>query len=214
MRLSAWRFFLLLCVCSFLLAPGAKALPEGNWRNYQDQYSKARGNCPDCQDGEAMATASVGVPHGLYVDINDPPCGDPSFAEAELSPEVKGAVAAYFYSQVGPAATFATPIVDSIVSEVARYAGNNEGEIGRAYRRATNQPQIASCAKAIVVLPKSVNVTRTLEGMDCPAGGWCALVGQDESQEIDQNLFAMSITGKNWSHNTAASVWLKVFYRR
>ena len=186
---------------------------EGNWRSFQDPYSKARGNCAECQDGEAMAVSKVKISPGLYVDINDPPCGDAAF-QTELPAEVKAGMAAFFYSQAGPDATFAAGIADATFHVFAQGALVNEGEIGRWVRRDAMQRQVSSCARAAVILPKSVNITRVVPAMDCPAGGLCNLAGQAATSDVDTNLVGISVIGKNWSHDQAAFVILKVFYKR
>jgi hypothetical protein len=192
---------------------------EGNWRKWQDPYSKARGNCPECQDGEAMVSSTVSIPNSGYVDIDNPPCGDPSFNSVSVPASVKKAVAAYFYAQdggtvSGTVATFAVGIAEQTINAVAAAASVDAGELGRLTRMATGQPQVSSCGRAIVTIPKTVNVTRIVPTMHCPANGWCALANQPATAEVDGSLFAVSVVGKNWSHNNGASVTLKVFYTR
>lgn len=192
---------------------------EGNWRSWQDPQSKARGNCSECKDGEAMVSATVSIPNSGYVDIDSPPCGDPSFNSIRIPDPMKKAVAAYFYAQGGGAvsgtvASFAVGITEQIVNAVAAAASTDAGEVGRFVRRSTGQPQVSACGRAVVTIPKTVNIQRIVPSMHCPAGGWCALASEPATDEVDNNLFTVSVVGKNWSHNNGASVTLKVFYTR
>jgi hypothetical protein len=195
--------------------PGA-AGQEGNWRNWRDPQSQAAGNCSECQAGEAMVQATVSIPNSGYVDIDNPPCGDPSFNSVRIPDAVKVAAAAYFKSQgdLGGAAAYAVGLSEQIINTVAAAASQDAGELGRFVRRATGQPQVSSCGRAVVTLPKEVNITRMVPSMNCPAGGWCALGNQPTADEADKDLIVASVVGKNWSHNNGAFVTLKVFYRR
>jgi hypothetical protein len=208
-----------LVLFCFLVSSFAIPARAQNWKSFQDEYSKARGNCPECQEGEAMAMSTVTIPHSGYVDIDRPPCGDPSFNSVKIPQDVRTAAAAYFYAQgAGPvgaaAAYFTVGLSEQLINLVAAAGSDNGGEIGRLIRRSTNQPQVSSCGRAMVTAPKSVNVQRIVPSMDCPAGGWCELASQPTTEEVDENLFAASVVGKNWSHNHSASVILKLFYKR
>jgi len=192
---------------------------EGNWRSWQDPQSKARGNCSECKDGEAMVSATVSIPNSGYVDIDSPPCGDPSFNSISIPDPMKKAVASYFYAQDGGAvsgtvAAFAVGITEQIVNAVAAAASADAGEIGRFVRRSTGQRQVSACGRAIVTIPKTVSIRRIVPSMHCPAGGWCGLANEPATDEVDGNLFSVSVVGKNWSHNNGASVTVNVFYTR
>jgi hypothetical protein len=188
------------------------ASADGNWRNFSDPYSKARGNCPDCNEGEAKAEAVLTVPHGVYVDIDNPPCGDARFNSSTLPPEVKTAAAAAFYNQVGPAAKFAIDLGEFGINALIQAGVNDAGTLGQLMRNWTGQPQVASCSRLVVVLPKNINITRIVKGDNCP--GWCGWVSEPTSEEVDSNLFAVSVVSKNWSHNEDRQAYLRVYYTR
>jgi hypothetical protein len=185
---------------------------EGNWRQFSDPYSKARGNCPDCNDGEAKAEAVVTVAHGVYVDINDPPCGNAQFNSPTLPNEVKKLAATAFYQQTGPAGQFAINLGELGLSALVQAGVNDAGTLGQLMRGWTNQPQVANCSRLVVVLPKSVNITRIVKGDNCP--GWCGWIGEPITDEVDANLFAISAVAKNWSHNEDRQAYLRVYYKR
>jgi hypothetical protein len=191
---------------------------EGNWRKWRDPQSSAAGNCPECKDGEAMAASTMSIPNSGYVDIDSPPCGDPSFNSIRIPDPLKAAASAYFLSQSGgmgsDLARYAVGFSDQIINAVAAAAAQDAGTLGQIVRKATNQPQVSSCGRALVVLPKEVNITRMVPTMNCPAGGWCALATQPAVDEVSKDVIAANVVGKNWSHNQGASVTLKVFYRR
>jgi hypothetical protein len=191
---------------------------EGNWKRWQDPQSKAAGNCPECQDGEAMALSTISIPNSGYVDIDSPPCGDPSFNSIKIPGVLKTAAAAYFMNQsggiAGDIAKYAIGFSEQIINAAAAAASQDAGTLGQVVRRATGQRQVSSCGRALVTLPKEVDITRLVPTMNCPAGGWCALGTQPTVDEISEDLIAANVVGKNWSHNTGASVTLKVFYKR
>jgi len=195
-----------------LVVATASFAQEGNWRQFQDAFSHARGNCPDCAEGEAKAEAVATVAHGVYVDINDPPCGDARFNAPALPEEVKNAAAAAFYQQVGPAARFAVDLGQLGLAALVQAGVNDAGTLGQVLRHITNQPQVASCSRLVVVLPKSVNITRIVKGDNCP--GWCGWTGEPTTDEVDKNLFAVSVVSKNWSHNQDRQAHLRVYYKR
>jgi len=210
----SWR-----CTARAVIAPAPQPpvpqiskTSEGNWRQYQDAYSKSRGNCPDCADGEAKAEAIVSVAHGVYVDINDPPCGDARFNAPSLPADVKNAAAAAFYKQAGPAARFAVDLGELGLASLIKAGVNDAGTLGQVMRSITNQPQVASCSRLAVVLPKSVTITRIVKGDNCP--GWCGWTGEPVTEEVDKNLFAVSVVAKNWSHNEDRQAYLRVYYKR
>jgi hypothetical protein len=185
---------------------------QGNWQQFKDPYSEARGNCSDCREGEAKAETTVTVPHGRYVDINDPPCGDASFNGLQVPAEAKGVLAAAFYGQAGPAASFVIDLGQSGLNALVQAGVNNPGTIGQLLRSWTNQPQVANCTRLALILPKSVTVTRIDRQDTCP--GWCAWNAPPTTDEIDANLFAVTTVIKNWSHDTDRSATLRVYYKR
>jgi hypothetical protein len=208
----------LAAVCVLIGGVVAAQAQEGNWKKWRDPQSKAAGNCPECQDGEAMAVSTVGIPNSGYVDVDSPPCGDPSFNSIKIPDALKTAASAYFLSQSGGAggdvAKYAVGFSEQIINAAAAAASQDAGTLGQIVRKATNQPQVSSCGRALVTLPKEVDITRMVPTMNCPAGGWCALATQPAVDEISKDLIAANVVGKNWSHNQSASVTLKVFYKR
>jgi hypothetical protein len=65
----------------------------------------------------------------------------------------------------------------------------------------------------MVMLPKTVTISRLDARMDCPAGGWC----HNEpavTESLDDELFSVSSVGRNWSHKQNATMILRVFYNR
>lgn len=190
----------------------AFANAQGNWQQFKDPYSAARGNCPDCAAGEAKAETTVVVPHGVYVDIDNPPCGNAEFNAAELPDPVKAALASAFYEQVGPFANFAVDLGQVGVNALINAGVNDAGTLGKLMRSVTNQPQVANCTRLVVALPKSVTITRVEKATNCP--GWCAWVSEPTSAEVDGNLFSISAVMKNWSHDSDRSATLRVYYKR
>jgi hypothetical protein len=196
-------------------AIGVAGATEGNWKNFSDPYSSARGNCPDCRPGEAMAVAEAGVNHGVYVDTDNPPCGDAKMRTIQIPQELKTAASGAFYAQgLGPAGSFALGFSDTIINGLVQAGVNDAGTVGQLMRGWTNQPQVANCTRLLVTLPKTVHITRIVPTMNCPAGGWCGFASAPSTDEIDGNLFAVNVVAKNWSHNQNASGRLQVFYTR
>lgn len=190
----------------------AMASAQGNWQQWKDPYSKARGNCPDCREGEAKAETSVTVPHGVYVDINDPPCGVAAFNAPGLPGDLKKAASVAFFSQSGPLASFAIDLGETGLKGLVAAGANDAGTIGQLVRSWTNQPQVANCTRLAVVLPKSVTITRIERTNTCP--GWCGWVSEASTDEVDADLFAVTTTIKNWSHDTNRAATLRVYYKR
>jgi len=188
---------------------------EGNWRKFQDPFSKSRGNCPDCRAGEGMAQSVMAVPPGAYVNVDDPPCDNARFKSPHIPNELKSVAAAAFRAQdaSGQLGVFALGFDDTIITSIAKATGNDAGSLGQLTRDVTRQPQVASCVRAIVALPRIVRITRIDARMDCPAGGWCRNEPAT-TDELDNELFAVSSVGKNWSHNRGATMILRVFYMR
>lgn len=203
---------IVMSVTSLLIAASMALAQEGNWKQFADPFSKARGNCPDCNDGEAKVEAEVTVAHGVYVDIHDPPCGDAKFNSTALPKELKELVAAAFYQQSGPAGQFAISLGEIGLSALVRAGVNNSGSIGELIRGWTNQPQVANCTRLVVVLPRTVTINRIVTGGNCP--GWCGWVGEPTTEEVDAKLFSVSAVVKNWSHDQDRRAHLRVYYKR
>ena len=208
-------------VCIGLLC-AAFSLPldaqqRGNWRKWSDPNSEARGNCPDCRPGEAKVEVRITVPHGVYVDIDNPPCGNAQFNKVTIPDPLKQAAAAAFYGQdggivSGGVAQFALSLGDTVLNALLQAGSNDAGEIGRLIRATTNQRQVSNCARLIAVLPQEdVDITRMQQGCD---GGWCGFVSEPRTERIDDNLFGVVTVMKNWSHDSDRSGWLRVYYRR
>jgi hypothetical protein len=191
---------------------------KGNWRKFQDPNSAARGNCPECGAGEAKVEVTMRVPHGVYVDVNNPPCGAASFNSVTIPDPLKAAAALAFYAQDGGSlsgqlAHFALGLGDQIANLIVAAGVNNAGEIGRFTRGITNQPQVSNCVRLVAVLPQEdVEITRITQTNDCP--GWCGWVSEPRTDRIDENLFGVVTVAKNWSHDTDRTATLKVYYRR
>lgn len=200
----------LFTVVTLCLIAASKAYAGGNWEQFQDPQSAARGNCPTCQPGEAKAETAVAVRHGVYVDINDWPCGDARLNTPGLPAEIKPALAAAFYNQLGPGAKFAIDLGEAGIDGGARInallqTGLNDAAV----------PQLANCRRLALVLPKSVTITRIEKGDDCP--GWCGWVFEPVTSDVDANLLAVTGVFKNWPHDTDDTdrrVFLRVFYKR
>lgn len=181
----------------------------------KDPFSKADGNCQDCRGGEAMAQSVMVVPPGVYVDMDNPPCGDARFNSPSIPYELKAVAATAFRTQgaTGQSSTFALGFDDKTIAGLERARVNGAGTVAQLTRAITRQPQVASCVRALVVLPTTVKITRIDARMDCPAGGWCRNE-QPTREPLDKDLVAVSSVGKNWSHNTTATMILRVFYLR
>jgi hypothetical protein len=193
---------------------GQASGPQTPWLSYPDEFSYSRGNCEPCKLGEAMAVSVVTIPHSNYVDINSPPCADPTMMVPALSNEMKAVVQKSFYNQKGKTALFSIGL--SASPESTRPANNRveKRDMGSVLTKAARSYQTASCARNIVIVPMKATVTRVEPSMNCPAGGWCQHQFETSSEDIDDNLRVFTIVGKNWSHDTSASTKLQVFYRR
>lgn len=158
--------------------------------------------------------ARMEVAHGVYVDIDNPPCGDAKFNSPKLSSEVKAAAEGAFYAQPLAAGVIALGLADEALGELLKAGVQDAGTLGKLLRDITNQPQVSNCARLVVVLPKTVNITRIEKQLDCYMGGWCAWLGEPTTEEVDAELFAVSGVAKNWSHDRSVTATIKVFYRR
>lgn len=209
------RLYMGVIAATAMALVGGKVGAQGNWRNWQDPNSGARGNCPDCQAGEARAESTMAVPHGIYVDSDNPPCGDASFNAPQIPDPLKDLAASAFYAQgglVGSAASFALGFTEQLLAGALREIENMPGDIPRLFR--SRRPDVSSCARLLVTMPKSVTITRIVPTMHCPAGGWCGFASAPVTDEIDGDLFGVTVVAKNWSHNVDASATLRVYYRR
>jgi len=205
--------FVVLVTFTASSVPDIQVAPESGWKLWRDSQSSAAGNCSECKAGEAMASSTVRIPPGSYVDVDNPSCGDPSFNSNRLPDQLKAALANQFRSQ-GSEGTYAVGISDKFINVARPAASQNLGTLGRLIRNSTGQLQVASCGRAIITIPREAAITRLVPTMKCPAGGWCALGGPATVDELDKSLVAATVVGKNWSHNTEASVILKIFYQR
>ena len=168
--MTGWRMKSLFTVVTLCFIAASNAYAGGNWEQFQDPQSAARGNCPECQPGEAKAETAVIVRHGVYVDINDLPCGDARLNTPGLPAEIKPALATAFYNQLGPGAKFA---IDLGEAGINGGAGTNAllqaglydaGTVGQRLRSWTTPLQVANCTRLALVLPKSVTITRIEKG--------------------------------------------------
>lgn len=190
---------------------------DGNWEQFQDPQSAARGNCPECQPGEAKAETVVVVRHGVYVDINDLPCGDTRLNTPGLPAEMKPALAAAFYNQLGPGAKYAIDLGEAginggaVINALLQAGLYDAGTVGQRLRSWTNPLQVANCTRLALVMPKSVTITRIEKGGDCPRCGWAFA---PVTSEVDANLLAVTGVFKNWPDDTDRRVFLRVFYKR
>jgi hypothetical protein len=193
----------------------AKTDSRPNWQDFADPYSQQRGNCPRCKIGEAMAETRMALPHGIYVSGDNPPCGDPSYNVPKLPDALKPVLSKIFYSQgpaLGTAGSFALGFSDQIIAAGVKWLAENPSTAGAWFR--STQPNVSSCVRVAVVLPKSVHVTRTEAEGTNGKGGWAGLAYQPIAEPIDENLFAMVTVAKNWSHDTDGTAYLRVFYTR
>lgn len=211
------RHLLWMFVCAMSLGLPLGAQQKGNWNKWSDPNSAARGNCPDCAVGEAKVEVRLTVPHGVYVDIDNPPCGVAEFRVVAIPDPLKQAAARAFYAQdggivSGGVAQIALSLGDTVLNGLLRAGSNDAGEIGRLTRGLTNQRQVSNCARLIAVLPQeNVEITRMTQGCD---GGWCGFVSEPRTERVDANLFGVVTVMKNWSHDSDRSGWLRVYYRR
>lgn len=207
----------LFTVVTLCFIAASNAYAGGNWEQFQDPQSAARGNCPECQPGEAKAETVVALRAGVYVDIDDSPCGDARLNTPGLPADIKPALAAAFYNQLGPGAKFAIDLGEAGINGGAGInallqAGlYDAGSVGQRLRSSTNQPQVANCTRLALVLPKSVTITRIEKGGDCPRCGWAF---EPVTSEVDANLLAVTGVFKNWPDDTDRRVFLRVFYKR
>ena len=101
------------------------------------------------------------------------------------------------------------------VTWTVRMRGSQSGNLRLGgLRKAAGLHQTSSCARNVVVLPRIAVVTRMEKSMQCPAGGWCGHQFESASEDLDANLRAYTVVGKNWSHDTSAATILRVFYTR
>ncbi len=207
----------LFTVATLCFIAASNAYAGGNWEQFQDPQSAARGNCPECQPGEARAETAVALRAGVYVDINDLPCGDARLNTAGLTAEMKSALAAAFYNQRGPGAKFAIDLGEAGINGGAGInallqAGlYDSGSVGQRLQSWPNPLQVANCTRLALVLPKSVTITRIEKGSDCRRCGWTF---EPVTSEVDSNLLAVTGVFKNWPEDTDHRVFLRVFYKR
>src|SRR5262249_2887123 len=154
----------------------------------------ARGDCPTCRRGEAMAFSELHVPPGVSADGNSPPCGDERFNRSTLPAELRVAAAAAFYSQgANPAdASFAMGFTEQVVaglSALVEEVANQPGAFARALLQANGQRDVSSCSRLVVTLPQTVHIKRIEKSMPCSKGGWCGFSGEPITDQVDENLF-------------------------
>lgn len=191
---------------------GAPARLQTDWTSLSDRFSHSLGNCRRCEAGESMAVSVVTVPNSRYVDINSPPCADPSMSQPVLSNDTKAMLAKSFYNQPAKTAVFALGLT---VTQRTMPPNDLETQaLAAVLRKGTRSHQTSSCGRNVIVVPKAATVTRVEKSMDCPAGGWCEHQSDPHFEDLDDNLRAYTVVGKNWSHNMSASTTLRVFYRR
>ena len=198
----------LFTVATLCFIAASDAHADGNWEQFQDPQSTARGNCPECQPGEAMAETVVALRAGVYVDIDDSPCGDARLNTPGLPAEMKSALAAAFYNQLGPDAKFAIDLGEAGINGGARINALLQAGVNDA---GAAVPQVANCTRLALVLPKSVTITRIEKGGDCRRCGWAF---EPITSEVDANLLAVTGVFKNWPEDTDRRVFLRVFYKR
>lgn len=185
----------------------AQAMPAFERR--PDARSEVKRDCSDCKEGEAKAETTLSVPHGVYVDIDNPPCYKADMYEKNMPDIVKRRVADAYYKDEQ---RFTLSLDDNGLAGVPRVDG--AGDIARLLRVAAGQPQVASCTRMVIVLPKTARITRIERSVNSPVGGWWAWKTDPTVEELDANLNGVSCVVKNWSHNADASGTLKVYYRR
>ncbi len=188
----------------------AAAVPQ--YERRRDAQSERAKNCGDCRDAEAKSEVTLRVGHGVYVDIDDPPCANPQEFGPSMPEQLKQRLAKTYYEGPKEGAFYGYDVNDAAIRNIE--GADGAGDIARLLRVITGQKQVASCSRLVTILPKTAEVTRLEKSMNCPAGGWCAFAGEPFREEIDANLVAFSVVAKNWSHTTDASGTLKVFYRR
>jgi hypothetical protein len=200
---------------ALLLTQSTSAPPvQAAWSSFPDKFSARLRNCDGCKAGEAMAVSVVTIPHSKYVDIDSPPCADPVMMQPALPADVKGSVAKMFYSQPVKTAQFALGLSDVVPAGRAPSARISQIGGWGGLRKAAGLHQTSSCARNVVVVPRMAVVTRVEKSMQCPAGGWCGHQFEPFSEDLDPNLRAYTVVGKNWSHDTNAATILRVFYTR
>lgn len=166
-------------------------------------------NCPKCQPGENVVTATQLVPHGDYVYVPNPPC-------AQQLPQTANELNKRIAEFAGPAiADFAGPVT-SLVNGDAKRLGFIEKALG-------GEPT-AQCQLICVVYPReskvlSVTLSAGEENQpvkecsldrDCDIGWskWLApFSSQTQSSALTCSVFM------NWSHNRTRTASLSVFFK-
>jgi hypothetical protein len=212
----AMRVFITLCLAlGTIAAGGAQSRPDiyrvpsrvvSRWQGHRDPPG-----CKGCGPGEAMAEISARVNSTGYVAADNPPCGDTRFDSSRMPPDLKQSAAARFNGQTAPQ-LYALSFVDGGGGTAKSALPRMSSSLGQ-YRQGP-AASTAGCARLIVTIPKEARVTRVLKNMNCAAGGWCGFGGEPVTEEVDKDLFAVSVVGKNWSNNQPATATLQVYYRR
>ena len=186
---------------------GQASRTRSRWAAHKDQPV----SCKGCGPGEAMAEVGTRVSSSGYVAADNPPCGDVRFDSSRMPPDLKQSASSRFFNQ-SPPPFYAVSFVDTGAGAAKSTLPRMSSSLGQ-YRQGP-AASVAGCVRLIVTIPKEARVTRVLKNLSCTAGGWCGFGGEPTTEEVDKDLFAISVVAKNWSNNQPATATLQVYYRR